>query len=103
MPAPNPNYTPAMVRTLLGAALGACVVALLLRRRVPRRSASDSADAYWSSKARPAAMLMWAPLEAACLGSIVLYANTGAQGAIAVWAIAVLLFIVLNPASLEKP
>jgi len=48
-------------------------------------------------------MLMWAPLEAACLGSIVLYANTGAQGAIAVWAIAVLLFIVLNPASLEKP
>ena len=48
-------------------------------------------------------MLTWAPLEAACLGSVVLYANTGASSAIAVLAIAVVLFVTLNPASLERP
>ena len=47
-------------------------------------------------------MLTWAPLEAACLGSVVLYANTGTPSAIAVLAIAVVLFITLNPASLER-
>jgi hypothetical protein len=102
MPAPNPAWTPTMVNAVLGAALGACAVAVLLRRRVPRRSPYDSADSYWSSNARQAAMLMWAPLEAACLGSVVLYANTGAPAAIATLAIAVVLFIVLNPASLER-
>jgi hypothetical protein len=103
MTTPNGMSSPTVVRTMLGVALGACAVALLLRRRVPRRSADVSADSYWSSDARPAAMLTWAPLEAASLMSIVLYANTGAPGAIAVGAIAVVLFIVLNPASLEKP
>jgi hypothetical protein len=103
MPTPNPAWTPAMLNTGLGVALAACAVAVLLRRRVPRRSASDSADSYWSSNARPAAMITWAPLEAACLGSVVLYANTGAPSAIAVLAIAVVLFITLNPALLERP
>ena len=103
MTTPNGAWSPAMARTLLGVALGACAVALLLRRRVPRRSAGESADVYWSSPARPAAMLMWAPLEGASLASIVVYLNTGAQSAIAVGAIAVVLFIVLNPAALEKP
>jgi len=102
MTTPNGMSSPAVVRTMLGVALGACAVALLLRRRVPRRSAGDSPDAYWSSAARPAAMQMWAALEAASFTSIVLYANTGAAGAVAVGAIAVVLFIVLNPASIEK-
>ena len=103
MTAPNGMSAPAVQRTMLGVALAACAVALLLRRRVPPRSANESADSYWSSAARPAAMLMWAPLEGACLTSIVLYANTGAPAAVAVWAIAVVLFAVLNPGSLEKP
>ena len=102
MTTPNDTWSPAMVRTFLGVALGLCAVALLLRRRVPRRSAGTSADAYWSSEARPAAMLMYGPLEAASLGSIVAYMNTGAPAAVAVGAIAVVLFITLNPASLER-
>lgn len=98
----NAEWSPAMARTLLGVALGACAVALLLRRWVPRRSAGESPDAYWSSTARSAAMIMWAPLEAACLASIVVYLNTGTPIAIGVGAIALVLFLVLNPAALEK-
>lgn len=103
MTTPNGMSVPAVANAMLGLALGACAVALLLRRRVPRRSPDVSPDAYWAAEARAAAMITWAPLEAACLASIVLYANTGAPAAVAVGAIAVILFIVLNPASLEKP
>ncbi|HEX7976953.1 MAG TPA: hypothetical protein VF461_00015 [Gemmatimonadaceae bacterium] len=103
MTAPNGMSAPGVERTMLGVALGLCAVALLLRRRVPRRSAGVSADSYWSSDARQAAMLMWAPLEGACLSSVVLYTNTGASAAVGVLAIAVALFITLNPAVLEKP
>jgi len=103
MTTPNGMSEPGVQRTMLGVALGLCAVALLLRRRVPRRSANDSADSYWSSDARPAAMIMWAPLEGACLSSIVLYANTGTPAAIAVLAIGLALFITLNPAALERP
>lgn len=94
-------FPPATVNALLGVALGACVLAVLLRRRVPQKSRDDSSDSYWTT-ARTPAMLMWAPLEGACLLSVVLYVNTGAQSAIAVLAIAVVLFIALNPASLER-
>ena len=103
MTTPNGMSPPTVQRTMLGVALGLCALALLLRRRVPRRSANVSADSYWSSDARPWAMRMWAPLEGACLMSIVLYANTGAVGAVVVGAIGLVLFIVLNPAALEKP
>lgn len=101
MTTPNGLSAPEVQRTMLGVALGLCAVAVLLRRRVPRRSANESADAFWLT-ARPAAMVMWAPLEGACLASVVLYANTGAPAAIAVFAIALVLFITLNPASLER-
>lgn len=95
------DLPPIMLRTLLGVALGACALSLVLRRRVPQRSSDESVNLYWTTAATPA-LLTWAPLEGASLLAIFLYARTGAQTSIAVAAIAVLLFVVLNPAHLEK-
>ena len=94
-------WPPATLNAALGVALGACALAVLLRRRVPQKSRDESSDSYWTT-ARSPAMLVWAPLEVASLLSVVTYVNTGAQSAIAVGAIAVVLFIALNPASLER-
>ena len=95
------DLAPIMLRTLLGVALGACALSLVLRRRVPQRSSDESVDLYWKTAATPA-LLTWAPLEGASLLVIFLYARTGAQSTIAVAAIAVLLFVALNPAHLER-
>jgi hypothetical protein len=95
------DLPPIMLRTLLGVALGACALSLVLRRRVPQRSTDESVNLYWTTAATPA-LLTWAPLEGASLLAIFLYARTGAQTTIAVAAIAVLLFVALNPAYLER-
>jgi hypothetical protein len=95
------DLPPSMLRTFLGVALGACALSLVLRRRVPQRSTDESVDLYWTKAASPA-LLTWAPLEAASLLAIYLYARTGAQSTIAVAAVAVLLFVALNPARFER-
>ena len=91
----------ALVRVLLGVSLGACALSLLLRKRIPRRSTDESADLFWRTAATPA-LVTWALVEGATLLAVFLYARTGAQGAIAVASFAILLFVVLNPAYLER-
>jgi hypothetical protein len=90
-----------VLRLLLGLGLGACVVSLLLRGRVPQRASDESADLFWMRAATPA-MVTWAPLEAACLLGVFLYGNTGSASAMGVAAVAVVLFVILNPAYLER-
>ncbi|HUG16704.1 MAG TPA: hypothetical protein VMM78_16990, partial [Thermomicrobiales bacterium] len=43
-----------VLRILLGLSLGASALGLLLRRRVPRRSTSESTDLFWTTNASPA-------------------------------------------------
>lgn len=95
------DLPPIVLGTLLGVALGACALSLVLRRRVPQRPSDESVNLYWTTAATPA-LLTWAPLEGASLLAIFLYARTGAPATIAVGVIAVLLFVALNPAHLER-
>ncbi len=95
------DLPPFMLRALLGVAFGACALSLVLRPRIPRRASDESADLYWTRAARPA-LITWAPLEGASLVAVFLYARTGALITIAVAALAVLLFVALNPAYLER-
>src|SRR5688500_17166903 len=60
------DLPPVMLRALLGVALGACALSLLLRRRVPQRSSDESVDLFWTTATTPA-LLTWAPLEGASL------------------------------------
>jgi hypothetical protein len=96
------SLSPTMTRTLLAAALGACIIALLLRRRVPSRPRDVSADLYWTTAASPA-LVAWAPLEAASLAAVYLYGRTGSASALAVAGVAWLLLVALNPWSLDRP
>ena len=92
---------PLAINALLGLSLCACAVSLLLRRRVPQRATDESADLFWTKATTPA-MVMWASLEAPCLLTIYLYMRTGSPSAIGVAAVAVVLFIILNPGYLER-
>jgi len=93
--------SPNLVRTILAAALGACVVALILRRRVPPRPRDVSADLYWTTAASPA-LVVWAPLEAASIAAVYVYGRTGSAAALAVAIVAWLLLVALNPWSLDR-
>lgn len=95
------EFPAALLPGLLGVALAVCVLSLVLRRRIPRRSADESADLFWVAAVAPA-MITWASLEAASILSIFLYVRTGSLSAIAVAALAVALFVVFNPANLER-
>jgi ABC-type xylose transport system permease subunit len=90
------------VSVLLGLSLGISALSLFLRRRIPKRSIDESADLFWRA-AGPPAMLVWIPLEAASLLAVFLFARTRSMAAVAVAAVAVILFIMLNPAYLERP
>lgn len=86
----------------LVAALAICVLALLFRRRIPRRSNDVSPDLFWRTAATPA-LIAWAPAEGACLLAIIFYALTGSQAAVVVAAIAIVVLLVgLNPRYLER-
>ena len=95
------DLAPVMLRALLGVALAACGLSLVLRRRVPRRSSDESVDLFWTKAAQPA-LLSWAPLEGASLFAIVLYSQTGAYVTLAVTAGVLFLFVALSPAFLER-
>ena len=98
----NSGELPAVViRVLLGVSLGAGALSLLLRRRVPRRASNESADTFWMAGGTPA-LLTWAALEASSLIAVFVYARTGSVSAIAIAAAAGLLFVLLNPAHLER-
>jgi hypothetical protein len=90
-----------LVRVLLGVSIGACALSLVLRTRVPQRSTDESADLYWMTANVPA-LLTWAPLEGASVLAVFVYGVTGSLPAIGIAAVAILLFILLNPAHLEK-
>ena len=95
------DLPPVMLRAFLGVALGACALSLFLRRRIPQRPSDESVDLFWTTAATPA-LLTWAPLDGAGLLAVFLYARTGASPTIAVAAVAMLLFVALNPAHLER-
>jgi hypothetical protein len=93
---------PLVVTVLVGSAFVACALSLVFRQRVPRRSADESADLFWTRATAPA-IRVWALLEGASLLAVYVYARTGAPAPVGVALVAVALFIVLNPAYLEKP
>lgn len=95
------DISPDILRLLPGVALGAALVSLLLRSRVPRRSASESPDSFWRKALAPA-MVMWAIAQGAGLLSVFVYGVGGAQAAIGIAAIAVVIMIILNPGRLER-
>lgn len=95
------DFPAALLRALIGVSLGACCLSLLLRRRVRRRAADESADSFWMTAAGPA-LVTWAFLDAASLLGILLYALTGSPSGLGVTAVAVVLFVILNPAHLER-
>lgn len=88
-------------RVLLGLSLGACVLSLLFRGGVPKRSSDESADLFWNA-AGPFAIRVWAALEAASLLAVLVYTWTRSISAVAVAAVALLLFIVMNPGYFER-
>jgi len=95
------GLAPAMVPLLLGLSLGAGALSLPLQRRVPKRSTDESADLFWRTAGTPA-MLVWAALDAAGLLAVFVYARTRSIAAVAVAAVALLIFIVLNPGYFER-
>jgi hypothetical protein len=95
------DISPDIQRLLPGVALGAALVSLLLRSRVPRRSATESPDSFWLKASSPA-LVMWAIAEGAGLLSVFLYGVVGAQSGIGIAAIAVVIMIMLRPGRLEK-
>jgi hypothetical protein len=92
-----PEITP----VLLVASLSASAVALVMRRRVPRRSRDDSADLFWASASRPA-LVTWALLNGGGMLGVLGDARGGQSTALVVAGVAVVLMIVLNPARLER-
>lgn len=102
-PAMSDQPLPAVVTVaLLAASLVATALAVLvLRPRIPRRSADESADLYWAAAATPA-LLAWAPLEAAAIMALVAYMLGASLIALGVAAVALLGMIALNPGRLER-
>ena len=96
------DLPPIVPQVLLGVSLGACAVSLWFRRRVPQRSTDESADLFWTTATTPA-LLTWAFLEVASLTALVAWWLTGAALALPVAGVAILMFVVLNPARLERP
>ena len=95
------DISPDIQRLLAGVALGAALVSLLLRWRIPRRSASESPDSFWLKASSPA-LATWAVAEGAAMVSVFLYGYVGVQSGIGIAAIAVVIMIILNPGRLER-
>ena len=95
------EVSPNLLQILLAVALLACAASLLLQRRIPRRQRDVSADLFWTTAMAPA-MIMWLAIDMASLLSVILYALTGSQAAIGIASIAVILFVIQNPARLER-
>jgi len=94
--------SPLIVNVLLALAVAAGATALVFRRAVPRRSTNESSDQFWAKAATPA-LRMWALVELMSLLAVILYLQGGSPATIAIAFVGVLLFVALNPGSLEKP
>ncbi len=90
-----------LVNLLPGFSLAVCVAALFLRRSVPRRASDESADLFWSRAMAPA-LVMWALLEGAGLLDVIVYWQNGSETALALAVVVGTVFVVLNPAMLER-
>ena len=90
-----------LVPALLGLALALCAVAIPLSTRVPRQTGGEPLEDYWRRTA-PRAMIPWALLEGAGLFSVVVYSQTASRAAIAIAAVAVIIFGLMNPGYFEK-
>ena len=99
--AQNTQLAPAVVSALLAASLVACTLGFVMRRRVPRRSADDSADLFWVTASQPA-LVAWALCNGASMLAVLTYALTGQSAGLLVAGIGVALMIALNPARLER-
>jgi hypothetical protein len=95
------DISPDIQRLLPGVALGAALVSLVLRRRVPRRSAGESPDSFWLKASSPA-LVTWALAEGGALLGVFLYGVVGLQSGIGIAAIAVVIMIIENPGRLER-
>lgn len=84
-----------------GAAVAACVLALVLRQRIPTRSRETSPDLFWTTAA-PKAMMAWVPLEAAGLFALAQFFATADPIAVGVAAVPLSLLAYLNPWVLER-
>jgi hypothetical protein len=95
------DFTPGVVRTLLGVAVGMCALALFFRRLVPRKSANESTDLFWSRATR-LAFSTWQLSTGAGLLAVIAYLRSGDVTALAIAAIAVLFLLTMNPRSFER-
>jgi hypothetical protein len=95
------DISPDIQRLLAGVALGGALVSLLLRWRVPRRSANESPDSFWLKASTPA-LAMWAVAEGAALLSVFLYGYAAVPSGIGIAAIAVVIMLMLRPGRLER-
>ena len=95
------DFAPSVVRILLGVAVGMCALTLLFRRLVPRKSANESADLFWS-RATKLAIATWQLSTGAGLLSVIVYMRSGDVTALAIAAIAVLFLLTMNPRSFER-
>ena len=86
---------------LFSAAVAACALALLLRRRIPARSNSTSPDVFWTTAGQKA-LLTWMPLEAAGLFALAQYFASIDPIAIVAAAVPLTLLGILNPWLLER-
>ena len=93
---------PLVLAGMLGVSLMASALAVLvLRPRVPQRSADESPNLYWSTAGAPA-IVTWAVLEGAALLAVISYMLGASPVALGVAAIAVLGMIALHPGRLER-
>lgn len=90
----------ALIPAILGVMLALCAAGLLLSRRVPQPVSGESADSFWTKASSPA-LVAWTPIEAAGLLGVTTYAQTASAAAIAVAALALLVFVLLNPGYFE--
>ena len=102
----RPNRPDLSVPLNVGYAITAVSLALslvpaTLRRFVPRRNTTDSADLYWST-ALPHALMFWAGFEAAGLLGIVAHMLSGSPYGLGSAAIGVLGLLVFGPWRLER-
>jgi len=92
---------PVATNVLMGVSLAASALALLMRRRVPRRNTNESADLFWTAALRPA-LLSWSPAEAGGLIGLVAFMIAGSTYTLVVAGVAVVVLVSLYPGRLER-
>ena len=79
------------------------VSALIMRRRVPVRSAQDSRDVFWSgAETRTSALVLWSVTQGASMISWVGYYLTGSTTPAVVAVLAIVLLIWQRPGVLDR-